>query len=92
MIAKKRLKDIFKLKKSIFVKNPGAHFTLKISTNQRFGKNAYFRTLVYQILVLSRAFIQLFLLSGLVVASLNPKSTGLFGPDKALGEGVYSLL
>ena len=30
----------FKLKKSIFVKNLGAHFTLKISANQRFGTNA----------------------------------------------------
>ena len=26
----------FKLKKSIFAKNPSAHFTLKISTNRRF--------------------------------------------------------
>ena len=28
--------DIFELKKSVFVKNPGAHFTLKISAKQRF--------------------------------------------------------
>ena len=42
-IVKKCLNDIFKLKNSIFVKNPGAHFTLKISTNQRFGTYAMYR-------------------------------------------------
>ena len=35
-IVEKHLNDNFKLKKSIFAKNPGANFTLKISTNQRF--------------------------------------------------------
>ena len=38
---KRWLNDIFKLKKSIFVKNPGEDFTsLKISANQRFGTYA----------------------------------------------------
>ena len=30
------MNSIFKMKKSISVKNSGAHFTLKISANQRF--------------------------------------------------------
>ena len=37
-IVKRYLNDIFKLKKLIFVKNVGAHFTLLI--NQRFGTYA----------------------------------------------------
>ena len=32
----RHLDDIFRLKESIFMKNSGANFTLKISTNQRF--------------------------------------------------------
>ena len=38
------LSDIFELKKSVFVKNPGGHFTLKISSNQRLGTY----TLIYK--------------------------------------------
>ena len=34
MIVKRCMNNIFRLKKSISVKNGGAHFTLKISTNQ----------------------------------------------------------
>ena len=37
---KRHMNDIFKLKKSIFAKNPGTHFTLKISANRRFGTYA----------------------------------------------------
>ena len=39
-IMKKWLQDNFKLKKSIFAKNPIAHLTWKISTSQRFGTYA----------------------------------------------------
>ena len=36
MIVKRCLNDNPKFKKSTFAKNPGAYFTLKTSTNQRF--------------------------------------------------------
>ena len=39
-IVKRCLNDTVKLKKSIFVKNPIAHSTLKISVNQSFGTYA----------------------------------------------------
>ena len=40
LIVKRYLNDIFKLKKLIFVENPGANLTLQISTNQGFGTDA----------------------------------------------------
>ena len=40
MIVKRCLINIVTLKKSIFVKTLGAHFTLKISANQVFGTYA----------------------------------------------------
>ena len=36
-IVKRNLNNIFEIIKSISVKNPGAHLTLEISTNQGFG-------------------------------------------------------
>ena len=39
-IVRKVLENIFEMRKYISLKNPGAHFTLKISANQRFETSA----------------------------------------------------
>ena len=49
-IVKWGLNDVFKLKKGVFVKNYGAHFTLQISTNQIFGTYAFINRVCFSYL------------------------------------------